>query len=186
MISLAHLWLPILLSGVLVFIGSSLIHMVVKWHDTDYLKLPNEDEVRAAIKKGNAAPGQYVLPRVEQMSELAKPEVQQKFIDGPVALLTLKKPGPPTMGPSLSQWFAYSIVVSIFAGYVASRTLPQGAHYLAVFRVVGAVTFASYGLGEVPDSIWMGKPWRVSLKQLADSFFYGLLTAGAFGWLWPR
>ena len=30
------------------------------------------------------------------------------------------------------------------------------------------------------------KPWRSAAKDLADGFIYGLLTGGAFGWLWPR
>ena len=36
MVSLADLWLPILLSAVLVFVASSLIHMVLGWHRHDF------------------------------------------------------------------------------------------------------------------------------------------------------
>jgi hypothetical protein len=39
-------WLPILLSGVVVFGISSLIHLVFKWHASDYNGLANEDAVR--------------------------------------------------------------------------------------------------------------------------------------------
>ena len=53
MVSLGSLWLPIVLSAVLVFITSSIIHMVLKYHNRDYRKLPNEDAVRAAIRAGN-------------------------------------------------------------------------------------------------------------------------------------
>jgi len=56
-VSFTQLWIPILLSAVCVFIASSLIHMVLKWHASDYSALPNEDEVRAAIRKGTPAPG---------------------------------------------------------------------------------------------------------------------------------
>ena len=108
MISLPQLWLPILLSAVLVFVASSLIHMVVKWHNSDYLTLPNEDEVRAAIRKTNPAPGQYLLPRISDMSQLKTPEVQRKFTEGPVGFLALKKSGTPNMGPALVQWFAFA------------------------------------------------------------------------------
>jgi len=34
--------------------------------------------------------------------------------------------------------------------------------------------------------IWMGKPWSSVIKDLADALIYGLLSAGVFGWLWPR
>jgi hypothetical protein len=186
MISLPHLWLPILLSAVLVFIASSLIHMVVKWHNSDYLTLPNEDEVRAAIRKMNPPPGQYLLPRISDMGLLKTPEVQRKFIEGPVGFLMLRKSGAPNMGPALVQWFVFAIVISIFAAYLGSRTLPPGTHYLKVFRVAGTIGFLGYAAGAVPAAIWMGKPWRSAAKELVDGIIYGLLTAGAFGWLWPR
>ena len=46
MLTLASLWLPIVLAAVAVFVVSSLIHMVFRWHASDYRKLSNEDEVR--------------------------------------------------------------------------------------------------------------------------------------------
>ena len=40
--AILHLWLPILATAVMIFIASSLIHMVFKWHNADYRKLANE------------------------------------------------------------------------------------------------------------------------------------------------
>ena len=40
---LSVLWLPILLSGVLVFVASSLIHMVLKYHNSEFKPLPGEE-----------------------------------------------------------------------------------------------------------------------------------------------
>src|SRR5262245_8077348 len=56
MVSMLALWLPILLSAVLVFVVSSIIHMVFKYHRNDFLPLPDEDAVRAALGKQNLAP----------------------------------------------------------------------------------------------------------------------------------
>ena len=47
MVSIISLWLPILLSAVAVFIASSVIHMVLKYHNSDFKKIPAEDEVMA-------------------------------------------------------------------------------------------------------------------------------------------
>ena len=47
--ALVSLWLPILLSAVVVFIISSLVHMVLKWHASDYGFFVNEDAIREAI-----------------------------------------------------------------------------------------------------------------------------------------
>jgi hypothetical protein len=186
MVALAQLWVPILLSAVLVFLASSLIHMVIKWHNKDYGKLPNEDEVRSAIQKGNPAPGQYVTPWGLDMKEFENPEFQKKFIDGPVAVLYLKRTGMPKMGPQLGQWFVFNLVVALFAGYLASRVLPAGTEYLRVFQVVGTAGFLCYSLGEFPAAIWMGKPWAVVIKEVFDGLLYGLVMGGAFGWLWPK
>jgi hypothetical protein len=186
MVTLGALWLPILLSAVLVFIVSSVIHMVLKYHASDYVKLPNEDAVRAAIRSGNPEPRQYFIPHAGGMKELENPAIKQKFVEGPVALLTLRRPGPVHMGPSLAQWFVFSLVISLFVAYVASRTLQPGTPYLQVFRVAGTVAFLGYAGAHVPAAIWMGKPWSIAAKDVFDGLLYGLVTAGAFGWLWPR
>ena len=62
MVTLGALWQPIVLSAVLVFITSSLIHMVLKYHASDYRPLPNEDAVRAALRAGNPPPGSTSSP----------------------------------------------------------------------------------------------------------------------------
>ena len=165
MISLPQLRLPIILSAVLVFVASSLIHMVVKWHNSDYLTLPNEDEVRAAIRKTNPAPGQYLLPRISDMSQLKTPEVQRKFTEGPVGFLALKKSGTPNLGPALVHWFVFALVISIFAAYLGSLTLSPGTQYLKVFRVAGTIGFLGYAAGAVQQpSGWEspGARWQRS------------------------
>ena len=186
MVSLGSLWLPILLSSVLVFVVSAIIHMVLKYHNKDYTRLPNEDAVRAAIRAGNPPPAQYMMPYCSDMKDMEKPEMKQKFIEGPIVVMNIMRPGPPNMGKSLAQWFVFILFVSFFSAYVAAHTIAPGTRYLEVFRVVGAIGFLAYGAGQIPESIWMGRPWKVTLKNVLDGFVYGLVTAGTFGWLWPR
>ncbi|HTS87987.1 MAG TPA: hypothetical protein VMG41_05800 [Gemmatimonadales bacterium] len=187
MVALTQLWLPILLAAILVFVASSLVHMVFKWHNSDYHKLPNEDEVRAAIRKGAPAPGQYIVPHCPDMKVMSQPEHQQKLIEGPVGFLSLAPNGPPRMGGSLLRWFLFNLLVAFFVAYLASRTVtPETSDYLHVFRIVGTATFLAYGLSGFPGAIWMGKPWSVVAKEVLDGLIYALVSAGAFGWLWPR
>jgi hypothetical protein len=186
MVSLGSLWLPILLSAVLVFIVSALVHMVLKYHNTDYSRLPNEDAVRAAIRGGNPAAAQYVIPYCPEMKQMETPEMKQKYTEGPVAVLNVLQSGVPSMGRPLTLWFIYSLIVSLFVAYVAANALPSGSRYLDVFRVTGATAFLGYAAGQVPSAIWMGKPWRIAWKEVFDGLLYGLVTAGTFGWLWPR
>jgi hypothetical protein len=185
MVSLGSLFLPILLSTILVFIVSAIVHMVLKYHNKDYTRLPNEDAVRAAIRSGNPAPAQYVVPYCSEMKEMEKPEMKQKYTEGPVAVINLLPLGVPRMGKYLVQWFIFSLVVSFFVAYIAASAIPPGTRYLQVFRVVGATAFLAYAAGQVPAAIWMGKPWKVAWKEVFDGLLYGLVTAGTFGWLWP-
>jgi hypothetical protein len=186
MVSLGSLWLPILLSAVLLFIVSSIIHMILRYHQRDYTKLPNEDAVRAAIRTGSPKPAQYIIPYCPSPKEMQTPEMKQKFTEGPLAVMNIIRPGVPAMGKNMVQWFVFLFVVSFFIAYVACHTIPAGAPYLGVFRVVGAVGFLAYAGGQVPPSIWMDKPWSVTWKDVLDGLIYGLVTAGTFGWLWPR
>jgi len=184
MTALAALWMPIVVSAVFVFVVSSVLHMALKYHQADYKKLP--DEARQVDALRGLAPGSYHFPHCDSMKDLGTPEMQEKFRRGPVGILLAMPSGPPAMGRHLGLWFAYSLLVSLFAGYLASATLPPGTHYLSVFRVVGTAAFMTYGLGNLVDSIWKGFPWGNSLRALFDGLLYALVTAGAFGWLWPR
>ena len=186
MVTLGALWQPIVLSAVLVFIVSSLIHMVLKYHASDYRALPNEDAIRAAIRAGNPAPAQYIIPYCKEMKELESPEMKQKLTEGPVGVLNLKRSGPTSMGPMLLQWFIFSLVVSLFVAYAAAHSVAPGTPYLEVFRVVGTIAWLAYAAGQLPAAIWMGKPWSIAWKEVFDGLLYGLVTAGTFGWLWPR
>jgi hypothetical protein len=186
MITLVQLWIPILGSAVAVFVLSSLVHMVFKWHNPDYLEFGNENEVRAAIQKSNPAPGQYVVPYCRDPATMRTPEFQQKYIDGPVGFVVLRARGVPAMGPMLGLWFAFTVVVAVFAAYLASRTLPVGAPAIGVFRLVGTVAFLAYAGGAFPNGIWMGKPWRSVAKELLDGLIYAAATGAVFGCLWPH
>jgi hypothetical protein len=100
--------------------------------------------------------------------------------------LNVRRSGAQGMGPSLGQWFGYSLIVSFFIAYIASHSIAPGAQYLEVFRIVGAIGFLAYAAGQIPAAIWMGKPWSIAGKEVLDGLLYGLVTAGTFGWLWPR
>ena len=185
MISLVQLWLPILLSAVGVFIASSVLHMLLKfWHTPDYKGFPNEEDVRAAVRNGAPAPGIYMLPFCS-MENMNTPETKQKLAEGPVGMMFLRANGSGNMGVTLVQWFVFTLVVSLFAAYVAAATLAAGTPDMQVFRVVGTITFMAYAFGAVPYGIWWGQPWTSLAKDIVDGLIYGLITGAVFAWLWP-
>jgi hypothetical protein len=186
MVPLSALWVPILLSGVIVFVASSIFHMVLPFHRKDYRKVPAEDEVMAALRPFALPPGDYVLPLAQPPVRMDSPEFLEKMNKGPVVMMTVLPSGPPAMGATFGLWFAYCVVVSIFAAYVAGRALGPGVRYLDVFQFVGTVAFIGYSLALWQNSIWYKKSWGTTLRSTIDGLVYGMLTAGTFGWLWPR
>lgn len=186
MVPLTSLWLPILLAAVLVFIASSIIHMVLPYHRTDYGKVPSEDAVMDALRKFSIPPGDYIVPCPGNPSNMKTPEFQEKWKRGPVVFMTTLPPGPQAMGGQLALWFLYCVVIGVFAAYIAGRVLAPGAPYLDVFRFAGTTAFAGYALALWQNTIWYKRAWTTTLKSTIDGLIYACLTAGTFGWLWPR
>jgi hypothetical protein len=184
--TLVALWLPILVSAVLVFVASSLIWNVLGAHKWHVKGLPDEAAAREALSKQAVAPGQYSIPYCPDPAMMKDPAFKEKLEKGPVAVLTVRKPGLPNMGVFLGCWFLHLLFVSWFVGLVCGQTLHRGAPYMLVFRVAAAVAFAGYSFAHVPNAIWWGRPWKSAFKEVADGLVYALLTAGTFGWLWPR
>lgn len=175
------LWLPIVATAVTCFFASSAIWMVFKWHNSDYRRTEREDEVRSALR--GASPGFYTVPHCADYADMSKPEMAEKMAAGPVAYVTVVPNGMPPMGPKMLGMVVYFLFVAVLCAYVVTRTLPPDADYLAVFRIAGTVAFIANGIAVIPESIWFGKPWSITAKNLLDALIYGLLTGGIFGWL---
>jgi hypothetical protein len=186
MVPLMSLWIPILLSSVVVFVASSIIHMVLGYHKNDFRKVPKEDGVMDALRPFNIPPGDYMLPRAANSKDMKSAEYLEKLNKGPVAVFTIMPNGPFGMGKSLVLWFLYSVVVGLFAAYIAGRALPPGSPYLAVHRFAGATAFAGYSLALLQNSIWYARSWKTTLTSMFDGLIYGFLTGGVFGALWPK
>ena len=185
MVPLSAFWLPIVLSAVIVFIASSVMHMLLKYHQGDYHQLPDEDKILAALRPSNLKRGLYIFPFCTHQ-DMKSPALIGKYKQGPVGFLNIMPNGPPAMPKFLGLWFAYCLLVGFFVAYLAAHTLALGTHYLTVFRVVGTAAFLAYGLGNLSNGIWKGQMWGAVIKEVIDGLVYALLTAGTFGWLWPR
>lgn len=186
MLSLLSLWLPIIVAAVVVFVASSIVHMLLPWHKADMIQVPREDEVRDALRKFAIPPGDYGLPHASSMKEGSTPEFAAKMNEGPVMFMSVARNGMPNMALSFVLWFLYLVVVGKVAAYVACLTLPVGAAFMPVFRVTAAVAFAGYSLALLQRPIWYGGSWWTTVKSVLDGLLYALLTAAVFGWLWPR
>jgi hypothetical protein len=180
------LWLPILLSAVAIFFVSSFVHMALPWHKSDYQRIPHEDEVMDALRPFAIPPGDYLVPRPTVAAEVRTPEFREKAKKGPVFVATVMPNGMFGVGRQLGGWFVYLLVVSACAAYITGRAVPPGTPYLEVFRFAGATAFIGYSLALWQNSIWYRRKWSTTIKTTIDGLIYGAITAGLFGWLWPR
>ncbi|HWG35687.1 MAG TPA: hypothetical protein VN650_16090 [Gemmatimonadaceae bacterium] len=186
MTGLFALWLPILLSAVIVFIASALIHTVLPWHKGDYRSVANEEQVSAALRQFAIPPGDYILPRPASGADLKSPEFLERVRQGPNIVMTVLPNAQWSMGRNLGLWFLYCLIVSILAAWLTGLAAPPGSDYHAVFHFVAITAFIGYAVALWQMSIWWRRSWMTTFKATIDGIIYALLTAGAFAWLWPR
>ena len=179
--SILDLWLPIVVAAAACWVMSFIIWAVLRYHNSDYRQTGDEEAVRAALK-GNE-PGYYLLPYCTDPAELKNPEIKQKYEEGPLAYITMLPNGVPTMGKKLVSQFLFFVLVGIMCAYFVTRTLSADSDYLDVFRIAGTVAFMANSFALLPESIWFGRPWSITVKNFVDALFYSLLTGGIFGWL---
>jgi hypothetical protein len=160
--------------------------MMIPWHKNDYPKIPNEDQLRDAIRPLGIPPGDYMVPRPTGREEMKSAEFAEKIRQGPNLIVTVLPTGAWKMSRNLTMWFLYIAAVSVFAAYIAGRALPPGAPFPEIFRFVCTTAFLAYVAALWQMSIWYRRSWGITIKATVDGLIYGALTAAVFGWLWPR
>src|SRR5262245_53534978 len=179
------LWLPVVLSTVAVFVISAILHMALKYHKRDFKALPNEEAVRAAIG-GGLAPGIYFTPYCSDMKQMREPAMKEKFVKGPIAMITVRPRGEPGMGKYLALWFGFTFLVSFTAAYIARHAgLTPGPHGAEAMRITGTIALVGYGYGSIISSIWKGQPWSNTAHESLDAVIYAVATGLLFRVLWP-
>jgi hypothetical protein len=185
MLSLLSVWLPILLSTVAIFLASSLIWMVLPWHQKEWRGVADQEEAARNALRG-LAPGLYHLPHPASRAALRSPEFQRKMTEGPMAFLTVVPNGMPNMARQMISWVAVIVFLMIVVAYIATRTLGPGTEYLEVFRIVGTTGWLAFGAATLQEAVWFGRPWRSVLTMNLDALIYALLAAGIFASMWPQ
>ena len=184
-VGLFDLWMPILGSVVVVFIASSLAHMVLPHHRKDWSKAPNEDALLDFVRSNDIKSGQYMFPCCQNFNELKDPEVKKRYVAGPHGTLRVWA-GMPNFGRNLILTSLLYLVVSVFVAYLATMAaFSPDPTFKEVFRFTATAAIMAYCLGSIGTTIWFGQPLKPFLNDLADGIVYGLLTGAVFGWLWP-
>jgi hypothetical protein len=195
---LAHLWLPIVVSAVGVWIASFLAWMLIGHHKKDWKGIPNEDQFIDTIARMGIAPGNYGFPEFRRCEGLSKEQKQAKWEEmqkRPMGLLRVW--GPISMGKNMLLTFLVFLAVSVLVGYLGWNALPHAGMsadglgaaarpgFGRVMQVLGTAGVLAYCFAGLPNDIWFQKSRREVLTGLIDGVAFGLLTGAIFAWLWP-
>jgi len=118
MVPVTSLVIPILVSAVIVFVASSIMHMVLPYHRNDLRKVPQENELLDSLRRLNLPSGDYAVPHAGSPAAMKEPEFIDKMKKGPIVLMTIAPGASASIGKNLALWFLYSIVVGFFAAYI--------------------------------------------------------------------
>jgi hypothetical protein len=185
MTPLMSLWMPIVVSAIAVWLLSSVIHMAMPWHRNDYVKVPDEDGLMAAMRPFGLAPGEYMMPRPRSGADMKSPEYLAKVAKGPVAIMTIR-PGTWNMGRTMATWFVFALLVAVTAACMTGAVMAPGVDHRHVIHYAGAITFLCYAMGGVSQSIWYGRKWSTTFKHAFDALIYGVATGLIFAAFWPQ
>lgn len=185
MVTIAQLWLPVLLSAVAVFIASSVIHMALPWHKGDYKKLPQEDQALAALRQLAIPPGDYMGPRPDSMKDMGSDAFKQKAALGPRVIMTIMPAGSFGMGKNLAAWFVYSLILAAVVGGMDCLVFRAGADGHNVFHVSLIAGTLAYSGALWQQSIWYNRSLGATLRSSIDGLVYALITAGLLAYFWP-
>ena len=184
MIPFIQLLVPIVLSAVAVFIASSIFHMVLPHHRSDFAKIPSEDDVMAAMRKFSPPHGDYIIPCPPNRA-MKDPEYLAKVERGPIMVMTVMPNRFGDMGKLLGIWFFYLVLVMAIAAHATSRVVGIGAPGRDVFHTISLIVFSAMGLALVQNSVWYARKWSTTFKSLIDSVIYAAIAGGIFVWFWP-
>ena len=182
--TLSMLWLPILVSTVVVYIAEMVANMILPFHKKDFAGVPDEDGFREAIRSRGLGQGQYFFPFVDSPEAMKSQEWKDKMTEGPVGKLLIAKNSSSMTGMLIWQ-LVLDLGIAVVVAYLASAALAPGAEYLEVFQIVGTAALLAYAASHFVYGIWYHFRWRLIWLRAAEGLVYACLVAGIFGWLWP-
>tara|TARA_R110002072_G_scaffold42064_12_gene118139 strand:- start:90993 stop:91589 length:597 start_codon:yes stop_codon:yes gene_type:complete len=184
MVHLAELWMPLLITSVVVFFASAIMWMAMPHHKKDINFVGDKEPgFLDALKSTDLKAGFYLYPGCEA-KDLKTDEGKAKWDAGPWGSLIVS-PGKPNFGMNLVKTFVVYAIITVFVAYITGHSVPAGAEYMHVFRVAGTTAILGHCMGGLVNDFFLGKPTRFIVTCFIDGLVYALLTAGIFAAMWP-
>ncbi|MBS0186489.1 MAG: hypothetical protein JSS51_00370 [Planctomycetes bacterium] len=187
---LSQLWLPILISGVSVWIASFIAWMMIGHHRKDRDAIPGggEQAFMDTVTRMNIKPGNYGFPDFCQHDNLPRQErmAARKALYDRRPMGTLRVWGEMNMGVNMLVTFLFYLVTSAMIGYLTWAAFGRGASAGKIVQVAGTAGILAYCFASFPHDIWFQKKRRAMMMDWLDGIVFGLITGAIFAWLWPR
>lgn len=180
-----ELWLPIVVSTVVVFILSFLAWAVIGHHKADMKRAPDQDALLAKVRELGLGDGVWVFPQPEAGADCKSAEVKKLFDEGPWGMLQLWPK--PNMGLNMLKSVVIVGVLTVFVAYLSSLALAgePDPGFMRVFRVAGAAAVLGHCFGGMVNDVWFAKPARFVVLDFIDKLVFGLATGAVFALMWP-
>jgi mannitol-specific phosphotransferase system IIBC component len=174
------LWLPILVSAVVLFIASSIAWTVLTHHFHDHNKLPNEEEFMAQVRSMELPNATYIFPLYLSHKDAQNPDNVKRYNDGPRGVIMLWDV--PNIGRNLGLTFLYFFIIATVTAYIGWASMGPGVGFLKAFQVIGAIGVLVFASSGQLNAIWFP---RRTLNDFLDGVVFGVLMGLVFGLLWP-
>ena len=179
----ADLWLPILLTTVVLFFASFVAWMILPHHFADKKKLPNQDAVMDLVREQNIPPGNYMFPYCDTKVEQGSKEFQDTYAKGPRGCLDVYEI--PNIGKNMALTVVFFFVTTVGIAYITHFVCPpggEGVDFMRVFRVAGVIGVLTHASSGVLNGIWFK---RRQITDTIDGVVFGLLLGLIFAAMWP-
>lgn len=173
------LWLPIVVTAVVLFCASFVAWTMLPHHQSDFKKFPNEDLLMSTIREMNVPAGSYTFPYMCH-KDVKDPAMQERYVAGPRGKIVVWDM--PHMGRNLGLTFVYFLVVAWVTAYIAWAATGGTADPMKAFQVTGAIGVLVFASSGMLNAVWF--PRRV-LTDFIDGIVYGVAMGLIFWLFWP-
>lgn len=180
---LLALWMPILITTIVLFVASFLAWVVMPHHKPDVRRWPDEERLMQFIRESGAGPGEYLFPLIDQ-KDMNEDWAKQRYGQGPWGMVHVW-PAQPNTPRNMLVTVSYFLVVTVLVAYVGVAALAPGASFGEVFRLIGTTAILAYCAGGILHEIWFTRPLRAKIMNFVDGLAYGAITGLVFALMWP-
>src|SRR5437667_2700950 len=162
--------------GVVMFVWGAVAWMVLPLHTSTVKDVPNEDELRAVVRKNVTEPGFYAVPGWGEAKADQK-GWETKYREGPrILAVLLPQGGDPMMASTYVKGFAIDVLAALFAAWLLSKAVGGLNSYGARVQFV-TVTGLFAGIAvHLAYWNWLEFPTNYTIAYLADITIGWLLT----------